>query len=213
LRLVHGRECRGSCKRAAFAPPASSSGIDAEYTDFPDDVYGLRKLVGEQLAKAYAERYGIQTTSFRMATVWVPGNSVTEQELSQLLAPEMDSDLEFLDLRWQYVDVQDVAQAYRLALEASDGLGVCNVGAADTPGGDWRVWLSDIYPDVPALRTPRSMTEDPTLPLWSIDRLARATGFAPAHSWSEYPTFVKGWETYLERREGAATSTRRRQSQ
>jgi nucleoside-diphosphate-sugar epimerase len=180
--------------------------IDEEYADFPNDMYGLSKLFDEQLGRAYAERYGLEVTSYRMATVWVPDSPITEQELSVLLTEEMDGDLEFLDLRWQYVDVRDVAQAFRLAVEADSGLGICNVGAPDTPGGDWRVWVRDIYPDVPLLKTPQRLLDDPSQPLWSIDRLAELTGYAPEHTWREYSTFVAAWAAYQERREQTATA-------
>jgi nucleoside-diphosphate-sugar epimerase len=174
--------------------------VDEDVPMRPDDMYGLSKLVDEQLAAAYERRYGIETTSLRLATVWVPGSPVTEGELDTLLTEEMDTDLEFLDLRWQYVDVRDVAQAFARAVEHPSGLGVCNVGAADTPGGDWRIWVRDIYPDVAQVRMPRGQLTDPGLPLWSIARFTDATGYTPEHSWREYPAFLAAWPSYVERR-------------
>lgn len=174
--------------------------VDEDYTDLPDDLYGLGKLVDEQLATAYASRYGLEVTNLRLATVWDPDSSTTEQELSQLLEPAMDQDLEFLDLRWQYVDVRDVAQAFRLAVFNGSGLGPCNIGAADCPGGDWRVWLTDIYPDVPILKTPGKYVADIGAPLWCIDKARNKLGYVPRHSWREYPVFTRAWEAYLERR-------------
>jgi nucleoside-diphosphate-sugar epimerase len=174
--------------------------VDEEVPLQPDDMYGLSKLVDEQMAAAYERRYGLETTSLRLATVWVPDSPVTEGELNALLAEEMDTDLEFLDLRWQYVDVRDATQAFVRALEHPTGLGVCNVGAADTPGGDWRVWVDDIYPDAAQMRMPRGRLSDAGLPLWSIARFSDATGYSPEHSWREYPAFMAAWPSYLERR-------------
>jgi UDP-glucose 4-epimerase len=174
--------------------------VDESYVDQPDDMYGLSKLFDEQLAAAYQQRYGLQTTSYRMATVWVPDHAPTDEWLGVLLDEANDQDLEYLDLRWQYVDVRDVAQAFALAVRHEGGLGVCNVGAADSPGGDWRVWVEDIYPDVETLQRPGAFLADASLPLWSIDRLVDVAGYAPRHTWREFPVFAEAWERYLERR-------------
>ena len=121
-----------------------------------------------------------------------------------MLRLESDGDPQLVDLRWQYVDVRDVAQAVRLAVEAAHGLGVCNVGAADTPGGDWRIWLRDLYPDVPILKRPGRMLGDLSQPLWAIDRLVDRVGYRPQHSWREYPRFLAEWTAYKERLDHAA---------
>lgn len=174
--------------------------VDEEYADLPDDMYGLSKVISEQIAAAYEQRYGLETTSFRMAAVWAPDLKTTQDELSVLLDESMDEDLEFRDLRWQYVDVRDVARAYAFAVHHPRGLGVCNLGAADSPGGDWKVWVNDLYPDVPTLKHPAQYLADPSLPLWSIARVTELAGYRPEHTWREYSTFVTGYERYLERR-------------
>lgn len=174
--------------------------VDEDYFDLPDDMYGLSKIVNEMIAKAYATRYGLETTGLRLATVWLPNHTPTDEWLADLLKEEMDQNLEFLDLRWQYVDVRDVAQAVLLSVKHPTGLGIVNVGAADSPGGDWRIWVSDIYPDISELKHAGKYLADPTLPLWSIDRLSRLTKYEPKHSWREYPVFLAGWESYLGRR-------------
>jgi nucleoside-diphosphate-sugar epimerase len=174
--------------------------VDETYADQPDDMYGLSKLFDEQLAASYEQRYGLETTSYRMATVWVPDHAPTDEWLGVLLDEENDSHLEYRDLRWQYVDARDVAQAFALGVRHERGLGVCNVGAAESPGDAWRIWVEDLYPDVTALREPGAFLADRTKPLWSIDRLAELAGYAPQHTWREYPVFVEAWERYLQRR-------------
>lgn len=173
--------------------------VDEEYFDLPDDIYGLSKYVNEKIAEIYELRHGIETTGLRMATVWLPDHDFTNQWLGEVLREENDNDLHYLDLRWQYVDVRDAAQAFDLALNHPTGLGVCNVGAADTPGGDWRIWIKSLYPDVPVLRHPAAYIDDPGKPLWSIQKLADAAGYRPQHTWREYPVFVEEWEAFLQR--------------
>lgn len=175
--------------------------IDEAYDDVPDDLYGLSKLFAELLATAYEKRYGLETTSYRMATVWQPDHDPTDKWLAEVLEGDRDDDLMYRDLRWQYVDVRDVAQAFVLGVRNATGLGICNVGAADCPGGDWRVWLRDLYPEVGSLRTPAAYMLDRALPLWSIERLATNAGYRPTHGWQEYPVFVDAWTRYQERKD------------
>jgi nucleoside-diphosphate-sugar epimerase len=169
--------------------------IDETYPTRPDDMYGVSKLVDEHLAYAYEKRFGIETTSFRMASVWDPESELSKHEVAHMLSPEVDDDMVYADLRWAYVDVRDVAEAYALALRHPSGLGVCNVGAADTPGGDNRIWLEDVFHDVP-----RVDVSDTSAPLFSITKLQDQADYAPAHTWEEYPAFLAEWPSYLERR-------------
>lgn len=173
--------------------------VDEEYFDIPDDVYGLSKLFNEQLAAAYEVRHGIETVGLRMATVWLPNHAFTDEWLGEVLEADKDDDLHYRDLRWQYVDVRDAAQAFHLAATKPSARGVYNVGAADTPGGDWTVWVRTLYPDVPELRQPAEYIADPSLPLWSIRKFSEATGYRPNHSWREYAVFVEAWSRFQER--------------
>jgi nucleoside-diphosphate-sugar epimerase len=169
--------------------------VDESYPTKPDDMYGVSKLVCEQLAYAYEKRYGIETTSYRMASVWDPESELSKHEVAHMLKAEVDDDMVYADLRWAYVDVRDVAEAYALALRHPSGLGVCNVGAADTPGGDNRIWLEDMFPGTSSVDLP-----DTGAPIFSIKKLQDEAGYSPAHTWEEYPAFLEEWPNYLERR-------------
>lgn len=169
--------------------------IDESYPTKPDDMYGISKLVCEHLAAGYESRYGMETTSFRIASVWDKDSELSRHEVSSLLNPEYDDDMTYVDLRWAYVDVRDVAQAFLLAAKHPAGLGVCNLGAADTPGGDCKIWLEDRFRGVPDDGIRGSGDA-----LYSIEKLRKLTGYSPQHSWQEYPTFLEVWPSYLERR-------------
>lgn len=179
--------------------------LDEDSTGVLDDIYSMGKAIDEQLAFGYARRFGFSVTNLRMATVWAPNHALTDELHSDLLLPSFDNNLEYCDLRWQYVDTRDVAQAFRLAVEtatpsAEAKVATYNIGAADSPGGDWRVWVNDLYPEVPVLKEAMRMVNDPTRPLWAIDKARAELSFSPRHSWQEYPIFVKQLGAYLERR-------------
>lgn len=216
---IYGMQCaveaaaRAGVKRFAYASSICATSfifwqerrtpkyfpVDEEYFDMPDDIYGLSKFFNERIAWAYQRRYGIETVGLRMATVWLPDHEPTDQLLRDLLKPEHDDNLKFRDLRWQYLDVRDAAQAFYLAVTHPKAVGIFNVGAADSPGGDWRLWVQELYPDVPVLRQPGEYLADLTLPLWSIRKLSQEAGYQPKHSWQEYPVFVEELEKYKER--------------
>jgi nucleoside-diphosphate-sugar epimerase len=81
---------------------------------------------------------------------------------------------------WGYVDVRDVAQAVRRALEADvRGSEIAIVAAADTcMRRDSADLMAEVFPTVP-LR--RSLAGRETL--LAIDRARAILGYAPEHGW------------------------------
>jgi len=84
--------------------------IDEDHPQKPADPYGLSKKVGEEIAKTFANRYGMITVALRICGI---------------ISPEPESVLEFKRVlkkggwRW-YNDVRDVAYAFRLVVEAKE---------------------------------------------------------------------------------------------
>jgi nucleoside-diphosphate-sugar epimerase len=87
--------------------------IDESHPLRPQDPYGLSKLVGEEICRAYTRRYGIKTVALRMAWIW----SDEEKELCRSLV--FDPDRWPWGL-WAYIHVMDAARAFGLALEKED---------------------------------------------------------------------------------------------
>ncbi|MBI4429627.1 MAG: NAD(P)-dependent oxidoreductase [Ignavibacteriales bacterium] len=89
--------------------------IDENHPLRPQDPYGLSKVSSELLCAAYTRTYGIQTICLRPPWVWVPDKKEVET-YRQLIQeyPKWSKNL------WAYVHVQDVVQAVRLAVEATE---------------------------------------------------------------------------------------------
>lgn len=87
--------------------------IDVEHPLAPEDAYGLSKLVGEEICRAFHRRTGGAAVSLRFPIVW---NSQTEPDRLETLAAEERRGLFTL---WGYIEVKDAARACRLALEAA----------------------------------------------------------------------------------------------
>jgi nucleoside-diphosphate-sugar epimerase len=89
--------------------------VDENHPVFPEDSYGLSKVVGEQTAEMFHRRTGMQVVSFRL------GNILDPSDYSAVIDSFSDPEARLRNL-WSYIDVRDVASACRLAIEKS-GLG------------------------------------------------------------------------------------------
>lgn len=104
--------------------------IDEDHPVAPTDPYGLSKHVGEQIVEAAVGRSSLRALSLRPS--WVQGPS----NYARNLGPQIRDPGIWSDNGWSYVDVEDLAEAIRLALTAEvDGHEVCYVAAADNATG------------------------------------------------------------------------------
>lgn len=101
--------------------------VDENHPQEPKDAYGLSKKVGEEIAKTFNKKYGMTTISLRISHVRVAekNNEVGIEaykrdikEHNQMLPPRVYNKEGNITQIFCYNDVRDVAQAFRLALEA-----------------------------------------------------------------------------------------------
>ncbi|HLY65977.1 MAG TPA: NAD(P)-dependent oxidoreductase [Chloroflexota bacterium] len=83
--------------------------IDEEHPVQPQDPYGLSKEVGEAIARSYTAKCGMETVVIRPTTVLSPGQLEEVRKNGGRQARRFD--------HYSYVDVRDLADAYRLAVE------------------------------------------------------------------------------------------------
>jgi len=193
---------RNNVKKVVFASSVSAGGfifwkkpiaidyfpIDEEHPCKPDDMYGLSKLIGEKLCYAYARRYGMCTICLRLATVWFPEEEITASLLFYAQHPESDIKLPFRDMKWQYVDVRDVAQAFRLALEKK-GIEheVYNIGAVDVCSDmDSLELVKLFYPEVKSISNRNGFQIDKKRALFDISKAQKELGYKPKFNWRAY---------------------------
>jgi nucleoside-diphosphate-sugar epimerase len=152
----------------AFAP------ITEEHPLLPENGYALAKGLAEEMA--------------RQMHRWNPDTSFMGLRISNIIDPleygmfadwQKDSNIRKWNL-WSYVDSRDVAQACRLALEATHvGADHCIIAAADTVmGRPSRDLMEECFPRVPITR-PVGEFES----LQSSDKAQRLLGYVPRHSW------------------------------
>jgi nucleoside-diphosphate-sugar epimerase len=151
--------------------------VDEEHPVRAQDPYGLAKHFGEQLMSAAAHRSVICCTSLRLG--WIQRTDTYERNLASQI-----SDASPDPASWTYVDVRDVADAIRLAVECElPAHEVLNVAAPDNPGGhDFAASVRVRYGDsVPVRGLERSDGS-----AVNIAKARRLLDWEPAHSWRDY---------------------------
>ena len=152
----------------AFAP------ITEEHPLLPESGYALAKGLAEEMARQM-HRWN-PATSFMGLRI---SNIIEPHEYGMFAGWQQDPNIRKWNL-WSYVDSRDVAQACRLALEATQtGADHCIIAAADTvmerPSRDL---LAACFPQVP-ITGALGETES----LQSTARAQRLFGYVPRHSW------------------------------
>jgi nucleoside-diphosphate-sugar epimerase len=181
--------------------------IDEEIPNVPDDMYGMSKLIGEVLAHGYSRRFGLRIASLRLATVglfdqdyWISAVENIENPdyvLAAVANPEQPSagDMTMSDFVYQYVDPRDVAQAFRVALDAVQAgrverggvsCDVFNIGAADVFSTRASLELiKKYYPDTAEIDE-QKYRDDPHYPLFDIARAREVLGYEPRYTWRDF---------------------------
>ena len=86
--------------------------IDENHPLAPQDLYGLSKLVDEEMCKTYTRAHDMTTICLRHCWVLFPEALRTQKQ--DFVEPESEINIRRL---WSYIAVEDVVEAYRLGLE------------------------------------------------------------------------------------------------
>jgi len=155
--------------------------VDEEHPARPQDPYALAKVFGEQLCDAAVARSDLRCITLR--PTWVQNADSYAPNLGPFLRdPAMPS-----VTGWSYVDVLDLADAIRLAVESDlPGHEVLCVANPDTIGGRdlheaWRA----AYPDSATELRPVPRPDASGIDTRKIERLL---GWRAGRSWRDYLT-------------------------
>jgi nucleoside-diphosphate-sugar epimerase len=147
--------------------------IDEDHSVRPQDAYGLSKEVGEAIARSYTEKCGLETVAMRPP--WV----ISPEELNQLALDGGRKPSRFG--LFNYIDVRDLAVAYRLAIERP----ISGSAVLFTVSGDSSVAepLSELLPRL--LPSVGDLARDliGSRPSVSNARAKALLGWSPQRSW------------------------------
>ncbi|GGE52904.1 nucleoside-diphosphate-sugar epimerase [Pullulanibacillus camelliae] len=151
--------------------------IDEEHPRFPQDSYGLSKIVNEQTAEMIHQRTGMQIVSMRL------GNVISLAKYKNfpgfIYEPEARK-----NILWSYIDTRDAAVAYRLAIETDDlGCIALNITADDSSMAiKSRELMAECYPNVTDFREPLEGYET----LLSNKKAKSVLNWQPVHQWRDH---------------------------
>jgi nucleoside-diphosphate-sugar epimerase len=150
--------------------------LDEDYDTDPMDSYGLSKVVNEKTARAFAMRTGADVYALRI------GNIIEPHEYDRFPGYLADPPCRKRNA-WSYIDVRDLGQIVKLAIE-KDGLGfqvfnaVNDTITANLPTAEF---LARYSPGVP-IRRAMAEFEAPI----SNRKLRDVLGFKEEHNWRKY---------------------------
>jgi nucleoside-diphosphate-sugar epimerase len=152
--------------------------LDEAHPTWPADAYGLSKLLGEEICRAHARRFGMTTVALRYCWVWFPPDY---PDVDALEANQENCRRTMAG----YVDARDVARAVRRSLEADlRGHETFMISAADTylrePTLDF---VRRTFPDLPELRKPGTMLAGQHVALFDCAKARSLLGYRPRHTW------------------------------
>jgi nucleoside-diphosphate-sugar epimerase len=159
-----------------FDKPPLYTPFDEESPDRPESSYALAKLLGEQMGEQFSRRTGTPHVALRFSNI---------MEVHDYAGfPDFWGDASKRKWNlWGYVDIRDVAQSCRLALEVEiDGAEVFAIAAADTvmsrPSAEL---VAEVFGDVEHRATGGEYDS-----LLSTAKAQRLLGYEPQHSWRDH---------------------------
>lgn len=171
-------ECAtGLCYQSEDRPPLYMP-VDEAHPLRPVDPYSLSKQLGEAAGQSFARR-GLDVSAVRPTYILFPDerDSIAER----------GSDPAHPDL-WSYVEPDDVARAFRLALEREGtGFEAFFASAADTISPMPTLELVERrFGALPEVRDPALYEANPHAAIYDITRAREALGYAPTSDWRRW---------------------------
>lgn len=166
--------------------------IDENYTAAPGGNYDTAKVIDEVLCQVYSRRFGIECIAFRIASVVTPESPFWKSAVANIGNPEHElmKGVPAKDFMFQYVHVEDAAQAFVLAIEWESiepiGFEVFNIGAEDVFSSIPSMELiGKYYPTISALSRPAEFANNKYKTLYDINKAREILGYKPQHTWRE----------------------------
>jgi len=160
--------------------------FDEEHPLLHQDVYGLSKEVGEDIAATMHRRTGMAVANMRFAMVMTP------QAYAGFSGSSGRSEEHDRRVLWCYIDVRDAARACRLALELAPEIVGCqafNITAPDTFMAEPTAHLvRRSWPHPPEVDGDDAGTWAPI----DCTRAQRVLGFTPQYLWEQHAPKVRG---------------------
>jgi UDP-glucose 4-epimerase len=163
--------------------------IDEAHPLRPTQAYGLSKQLGEEIARSFARRRAMAVTCLRPAWVMFPEilASLVERLRKGPETGPPPAGQEPLPLLRGYVDPEDAARAFRLALARPEAAGdIFFITASDTFEAEPTLGhLERLYGSVPEVRKQDVYRQNPHAGVYDTSRAREILGWTPSVTWAD----------------------------
>ena len=153
--------------------------VDEEHPLFFEDTYGLSKVINENTLAAYSRAYGMRCYALRPAGIMRP-ESQHEHARAYVPPPVWN------DWLFPYIDIRDLARAFRMCLESAAVLPPFDVFFICAPDSfeleDTRHLIERLRPDL--VDKAKGLVGRQSL--ISGAKAERSFGFRPEHGWTDF---------------------------
>ena len=175
--VIMSSECSSGIINVYRQPPPAPEylPIDEAHTLRPPETYGLSKQLNELTAQSFARRGGMQVVALRPTLVLSPEMGDYVERARSIDDPDL----------WSYVEVQDVVQAARLALDY-DGpaFDAFYLSARDTFAPEETLaFMERRFGRRFEIRDERLFRDNPHAAIWDLRRAENLLGFRPQSDW------------------------------
>ena len=158
--------------------------VDEEHPTPPSSTYGMSKLIGEEIAAAFARRRTLEVLILRPSYVAFPEMLAF---MSGAKGTQAEREAEPVPLLRSYVGPEDTARAFAIAAEHSyGGIETFLIAAADTftevPTLDH---LRRTYGTLPPIRQPELYKRNPRASVLDTEKARRLLGWHSTTSWPQ----------------------------
>lgn len=154
--------------------------IDEDHPLRPEDSYGLSKLFGEEMLRAYVRAYGMKAVAFRLFGIQFPHN---DNSAKHGIVPESRPDHVGgpIGTTYQYVDARDVANACGLAVKATglDDFEAFYLSTDTEYDEDTKDLVARVWPDLAEMASKLQGNEG----IITDARAREKLGYKPQYSW------------------------------
>jgi nucleoside-diphosphate-sugar epimerase len=177
--VIMSSECASGIINLYRKPPPCPDylPVDEDHALRPPETYGVSKQINEITARSFANRGAMQVVALRPTLVVRPDMGDYIEHARKIDDPDL----------WSYVELHDVVQAARLAIDyEGPPFDAFYLSARDTFAPEPTLtFMERRFGYLPEIRNPQLYEANPHAAIWDLRRAETLLGFSPQSNWRQ----------------------------